>query len=597
MTTTAPARELQRMSRGASWDEASRTARVVLSTDSDVGDGVILPHTREAIDWPSRPLPLVVDHGRTIDRVAGAVTQLQLERIDGRQSLVGRIELDGPAAELVEPLLRTGAARFSVAARVLQLEPGRRGGPDVATRWAPVELSAVVVGQDPAAVLRSNNNTPKEGAMSSTNTAAPAAVQITESTDLQRSAKEIKRERDILRAGQAAGLDTEQTDELIRTGKPINEVHVEIYEILRDRLSHSPAGHPALGRWVEGAKDPLADAIERAFEGKPLERSLIQTLKDAGYVGRSGEEVIRNAFVTGKRSNLIERGFHSTSDAKDLLLSTGDRRLQDRHSEAPRGILELARVRQLSDFREASVIDAGLVGGAVKLNEGAEIRYGSLNSDAGKYKPSRYGLGLSFSFEALANDDLGGISAVLDELSATMLESEATFLGELLFGSAGEGGLCPDGLPLFDVAHGNTPATDATLTTQGLSSMVELLRRQTSIGGRKIWLSPGYILVGPDLETTALQLFSESWNATEPDDTNPWKSLRLIVDPTVEEGYFYLAASGNRKPFEVGRVEGMPQMRQEEDFNTSGMRMKIEHAYGGACVDHRVIVRNKRIPD
>ena len=63
MTTTAPCRELQRMSRGATWDEASRTAQVILSSDSDVGDGVILPHTREAIDWPTRPLPLVVDHG------------------------------------------------------------------------------------------------------------------------------------------------------------------------------------------------------------------------------------------------------------------------------------------------------------------------------------------------------------------------------------------------------------------------------------------------------------------------------------------------------------------------------------------------------
>jgi hypothetical protein len=90
-----------------------------------------------------------------------------------------------------------------------------------------------------------------------------------------------------------------------------------------------------------------------------------------------------------------------------------------------------------------------------------------------------------------------------------------------------------------------------------------------------------------------MQLFNESWSPTTADDTNPWRNLRLIVDPNVEPTFFYLAASGSRKPFELGRVDGMPTMKQEEDFNTSGMKMKVEHAFGAACIDHRVIVRNK----
>jgi phage major head subunit gpT-like protein len=174
-----------------------------------------------------------------------------------------------------------------------------------------------------------------------------------------------------------------------------------------------------------------------------------------------------------------------------------------------------------------------------------------------------------------------------------MLEAEAAALGTLLHGPSTLGGVCPDGKTLFHADHNNKPSTAATLTTQGVGEMVELLRTQTSVGGRKVWLQPGYILVGPDLETTALQLFSESWAAAAPDDTNPWKNLRLIVDPTVPASYFYLAASGSRKPFQLGRVDGMPTMKQEEDFNTSGMKVKVEHAFGAACVDHRVIVRNK----
>jgi hypothetical protein len=108
-----------------------------------------------------------------------------------------------------------------------------------------------------------------------------------------------------------------------------------------------------------------------------------------------------------------------------------------------------------------------------------------------------------------------------------------------------------------------------------------------------LWIEPGYLLVGPDLETEALQLFAESWTADDATNTNPWKSLKLIVDPTVEPTYFYVVASGGRKPFELGRVDGLPRMMQEEHFDTSSLRVKVEHAYGAACVDHRVIVRNK----
>ncbi|MCP9864659.1 hypothetical protein KBY77_16210, partial [Synechococcus sp. Cruz-7E5] len=358
--------------------------------------------------------------------------------------------------------------------------------------------------------------------------------------------------------------------------------------------SSAPAGHPAHGVTATQPADPLAEAINRAWDGKPLEKPLTEYLREAGYAGRNGEDLVRSAFLTGKRSPLhLERGFHSTSDAQSLLLATGDRRLQDRHEEAPRGILELARIRQLADFREASVIDAGLVGSAKSIEEGGEITFGSLQSEDGKYRPKRYGLGLQFTFESLKNDDLGGIGAVIDEVSATMLEAEAAQLGELLHGTGGLGGTCPDGLALFHADHNNKPGAPVQMGVGGLASMVTLLRNQTSVGSRRLWLNPGYVLVGTDLETTALQLLSEAWSATDPDNTNPWKSLQLVVDPLVPVGYFYVVAAGNRKPFELGRVKGMPQLSMEDDFSTSGMKMKVEHAFGAACSDHRTIVRNQ----
>ena len=50
--------QLQRMALLApnSWDEETRSAQIVISSDADVGDGIQLLHTTEAIRWPSRPL-------------------------------------------------------------------------------------------------------------------------------------------------------------------------------------------------------------------------------------------------------------------------------------------------------------------------------------------------------------------------------------------------------------------------------------------------------------------------------------------------------------------------------------------------------------
>jgi hypothetical protein len=582
-------------------NEEARTVELAIASETNVGDGVVLS-CRQLPEYGPAPVPVLLSHQNHTGAMAGRIRSL---RIEGRQ-VIGVAEFtDAPAAAEGWQLARAGCA-VSVGASIDPAALQRqRTGPDLATRWRLTEASLVPVGADPNALTRSQSF---DQMTSTTSTTAPAIEAPETDDEPQFSRAELKRQRDIVRTVSEAKLDPELAEELIRSGLPLKEATREIVRALRiksdggDRFAPDAPLIRAGYQWAadttpstrnEGEPaDPLARALHRALRGQSLDRSLIDELKAAGYAGRSGEELARSAFSTGKRNQLL-RGYHSTSDAKELLMESGERLLQERHQEAPRGILELARPRTLSDFREVSTIDAGLVSGAIQLNEGAEIKYGSLNSEAGKYKPSRYGLGLSFTFEALSNDDLGGIAAVLNEVSQTMLEAEATRLGELLHGPGALGGVCPDGKALFHADHANKLASPGTLSTQGVGDMVELLRRQTSVGGRKIWLQPGYILVGPDLETTALQLFSETWSATAPDDTNPWKNLRLIVDPTVAEGFFYLAASGSRKPFELGRVDGMPTMKQEEDFNTSGMKMKVEHAFGAACIDHRVIVRNK----
>jgi hypothetical protein len=315
----------------------------------------------------------------------------------------------------------------------------------------------------------------------------------------------------------------------------------------------------------------------------------VQILREHGYSGRSGGEIIRNAITGhGRSDSWLMRGFHSTSDAPALFIETGDRQLQARYAEPVRGIAQLARVRDLTDFREVSTIDVGMVGSSKKILEGGEIKFASMNESAGKYKPFRYGLGFTFSFEALANDDLAAIAAVLDEASSTGLEAEMNDLAELLTVD-GDGADAPDGLPLSHSSRNNSAPGDMNIA--GLSAAVLSLRSQVSVGGRKLWLEPGYLLVGPERETEAAQLLSVTYTPEVPSEVNPWRNLQLIVEPSLEGGAYYLVAAGPRQPLELGRVTGFPMMRQEEVFDTSSTRVKIESAHGCAVADPRSIIR------
>jgi len=574
------------VARPSSVDETARTVELTITGERDPGDGIILS-TRQLPERGPAPVPVLLSHENNVRAMAGRIESLRVENGE----LIGLARFDNaPAAEEGFQLARAGVG-VSVGAsyRPDDLQPSRDGRSDVAVRWRLREVSLTPVPADPYALVRSAPQTN----LQPLDPMSDASVTITEPTDLQDSAVERAAERcelAIRRSAAEAGLPADVVDQLVRENRNKNKtdaVIAVVREHTRRVEAAAPvyAGHPA--RVAAPGPSELQTAFERALSGQALDRPLVELLRQHGYTGKRPADVMRDALTGGRPESWLRRGFHSSDDAKSLFLETGDRRLQERYAEPPRGIMELARIRELSDFRSAKIVDCGLVGSASKLIEGAELQFKTINDSAGEYKPSRYGLGLSVSFEALASDDLGGLDQVLLEASATLLEAEANALVQLLTASP-DGALAPDGAALFASARGNSVPAD--LDISGLALAVKTLRGAKSVGNRNLWLQPGWLLVGPEQETRAAQLLTEVWAAETPDDTNPWK-LRLIVEPTITDSSFYVVADGPRRPFELGRVSGLPRFIQEEDFSTSSMRFKIEGAFGVAVADPRVIVR------
>jgi hypothetical protein len=575
------------MAAPATFNETGRTVELVIASGNDPGDGIRLAMRREAITTPA-VVPVLLDHANTIDRMGGRIDPASL-RIE-RGLLVGTAHLsDAPAADAALALARSGVAA-SVKASFTQADLTALGDGSVqANRWTLRSVALVPEPADTLAVTRSATTTPDLPSLPS----ETMETDQNQALDPQPTRAELKRETAILRAAGAAGWSTEQTDELIRSGKPELEAVVEIVRsqrLAQDALSS--AGHPAqipvLGSVAAAPADGLEQVIDRAIRGQALAEPLAYTLRRLGYAGRNDEDILRSA-LTGRPDRFISRsggGMHSTSDFPSLLLSSGTRYLQEAYGAPARGIRALARPRNLNDFRPVSVLDVGLVGKAQKILEGGEIKFGSATESAGTYAASRYGMGLSFSFEAMKNDDLGGLGQVLEEFAGVHLSDEADALAALL---SGNGANAPDGKALFHADHANSAT--AALTVDGLRDAIKLLRNQKSVGGRFINLEPASILVGPELETQGAQLLSDLWRATTPEDSNPWRNLQLLVEPSLAGATWYLIAGGNRRPFELGQVVGLPRMQQEEDFSTSAYRMKTEAAFGCAVADHRVIVR------
>ena len=566
-----------------SWDSATRQAVVVASTAAPQADGVALVHTRDAIRWPSRPLPVFVNHDAHPREFVGSVTALELGREKGVTALIATVQLaDSEAGRLAEPMVASGAARWSIRARIHNLERGPAGSDfDRATDWEPVELSLVGIGMDAAAVTRSadfQNN--KQVPMNTTNDNAESLT-----LDKVERARTVA----ILDAARKLQLSDTLARELIENGTELSAARMALIDARSAEERKTPAQSRSEIMPVN-QESQLAQSISRAMAGERLAEPLWLQLRREGVPGRNSADVFRS-WLQGRRDASVTRGMHSTSDAPALLLGAGDRMLQAQFAVAAGGVLAAADVRSLNDYRPASIIDVGKVGSAKKILEGGEVKFSTIAESSTSYKPARWGDGLAVSPEALANDDLDGLRQAISELGAAALDAERTELAYLLEGTA-TGGTAADGAALFHSSHNNVVST-GPLGIGKIGDAVALLRGQKTVGGRHIDQQPGVILCGLQAEMTVRQLLSDTVTPNTPANVNPFQDLTVEVDPRLGDTYLYLISAGPRKPLELGRLYAAPLVSDEVHFDTGAYRIKAEHAFGVAVSEYRAIVRMK----
>jgi hypothetical protein len=575
---------LQRMAQASSWSEETRSARVVLSTDAaDVGDGFQLVHTRAAIRWPERPVPVVLDHRREIGAVIGAVSDLALEPLNGGSALVGRLQLDGPAADQALPLLRTGAARWSIGARIHKTAESVGRALTQATDWSIGHLALVVEPADVAAITRSINHPETMNNETS--------ISNTETTE--RSAKEIRRENAILRIAQAAEInDQEQIDRWVNSDLPVDRVSYEAVRALRIRIEGGdvrdpngpePIGHPARMHATPATRRDLQGilAAKMNIKGDDVDRSL---------AGIPMHLVLRDHLANDPNSRgldlaampvtkLVNRAF-STSDFTQALEATTERALMSAYQEAQSGVLALATSRDLPDFRAMEMIRVSQYGAISEKKEGGEYKTSKFSEEnAASLKAAEYGAIQPLTRKALANDNLGIFAEMMAEMGRSCARKERSELAARLLNN-------------FTWGAKNSDTTTGALAMDFINGIIKgtlKLRRQTDVDGNAVSFEPRLLLVAPEQEAIARMALGE-YVPNNGDDVMPFRTLRVEVDHYLPGGSFYLCDSSYPQ-LVIGRIGGGPVITDDEEFSTGNRLYRVQHDFGTAVLDQRSIVK------
>ena len=287
---------------------------------------------------------------------------------------------------------------------------------------------------------------------------------------------------------------------------------------------------------------------------------------------------------------LITRGLHGTSDFPLLLADAVGRELRMAYQEAPSGARAVARQTTARDFRLKRKLTIGAAPALETTQESGEFKYGTIDESQETYRLATAGKIIALSRQLQVNDDLGGLTDVPRAFGVQARAFENQALASLIIGNPN----MSDGVAVFNAAtHGNQKASAGVtlqLIKDDLSAARLGMRKQKSVGGLLIDVSPKFVLVPAELETLMQQALAEV-QAVATAEVNPFSNLTLLVEPRLTSPtQFYVVADPARVDgLEFAYLEGAPgpQIESRVGFEVDGLEIKVRLDFGCGWIDYR----------
>lgn len=615
--------------RAASYDESANTVDIIYSSGARVDRGdyveelVVSDDAISTTRLDAGAVHLIRDHmpwGAPVGRVVS-------HRIEGNNAIATvklseSADFAGVVADIKSGVMRSVSVGYYVRGYEDLMEDGvtiRR-----VTSWEPAEISLTVLPADPDAQIRSMpgaaqiqrrtetqiENPKNEGGddmpeeiKDENETAAveqvvtePAVTEAPVTADVAAVDMVAERSRasEIMSLSTRHAMPADFATRHITGGTAIADVHAEILTKIAERSVPQMPARSTIVRderetLIQRAENAIVSRMTRAAPSEDARELRNLTLVElarrfvTGGEAMNRYDVVREAFAT-------RSGMHSTSDFSHILGAAGSRTLRAAYDAAPRTFGDFVREVDLPDFRSVERVSLGDAPNLEHTPEGAEVTYGTLGDNAETYKLATYRKAISFSRQAIINDDLSAFSRLNQSFGASAARTESGLVYDVLTGNR----KMSDGKVVFIAAHGNS-LTDA-LDVAGLAAARSAMRKQKSAEGNALDLAPAFLVVGPDLETDAQKLLSPI-SATLAGDVNPFAtgSLKLIVDSRIEgTTWFLIANPATCDTIEVGYLDGQRgvQVETHDAPDLDGVKIMARLDVAAAPIDWRGMTRS-----
>jgi HK97 family phage prohead protease len=448
---------------------------------------------------------------------------------------------------------------------------------------------------------------------------AIVADQRRESDRIQRitqlTAEAIRDRRDMLESFNALGQSA------IQAGTSVQEFDLNLNRLFR-RLPPGGAsrGDRHSGRVLEavicrsGKLNGLEDhfdaqtlnAADRQYpHGIGLRELLLLAAREHGYQGPTSadlEGILRAAF----RDDGMIRANDGTSTISlpNILSNVANKFLLQSFNAVESGWREFSSIRSVRDFKQNKSI--ALTGGFTyeKVGPAGELKHATIGEVAYTNQADTYGKMFAISRQDIINDDLGALTEIPMKLGrgAALKLNLAFWTAFLATGSPA----------FFSTAHANVvTGAGSALTFAGLDAANQKFKKQTDPDGNPLALTPKYLVVPTELETTADVLMTSmivntggSSTKDQVPNANIWKNkFQVVVSSYLSNANltnnsataWYLVADPADLPmmsvaFLNGRETPIVESA-DADFNTLGIQMRGYHDWGTAQQEYRAAVR------
>lgn len=612
--------------REASWrpesiDTENRTADVVWTTGADVartdfwtGNRYIerLKVDEDAIDLGrlTSGAALLDSHDRrSVRNQIGVVESARIEDGEGVATVRFSERADDIFQDVADGIIRKVSVGYVQDERQIT---ENEDGPDLheITRWTPYELSFVTVPADDGAQVRAlegnedmdNEQTRDAAAPNDTGAASsePNVIHIADPATAQKATTaERERVMYINETCDRLGLDADFKRGLIDAGTSRSDA--------AERIIEAKANDPSNDVEVDSRIEPddgsrRAELKELVGRGLMIRENIQGAPQDIdekakAFSFRHFLEVARQvAAVDGIHipegagpREIAQRAITSVTLA-DTIALVSTRSLMQGYQAEPRTFVDIFRQTTINNFQPNQRIKLSDAPKLAVVAEGGTITEGTLSDRKEVFSVLKYAKILPFTFEMMVNDDLSALSRIPFMLGVAAGVTESDVVWGILETNAN----LSDATPIFDAGEDNL-VTATPLTAAAIEAAREYFRTVAAENGTNMGLNPSFLVVGPDLETTAEKLLrapSDYQTGTLANTLSERlrSSIILIVETRIPAGDWFLFTDSNRvDTLEYGWLAGTNgvQLETDEVFTNLDRKYRAVDIFGAGVLDRR----------